>query len=580
MKNADGKVIYVGKSKALKNRVSQYFQSGNGHNLKTSRMVANVRSYDYILCDSEIEALALENKLIKLYTPRYNIRLKDGKSYPYIRMEGGKDNFPYLTVTRSRKKDGASYFGPYSGMKTAYGILEALKRALGLPTCKYRFPKDKGKVRPCIYYQMGQCVAPCIEEGSEQYSEISARISSFLRGHIGKTKADLKEQMTFAAQNLRFEWAASLRDRLKALDRLTDKQKVVGAPGEDFDVIALYEGEDAACLCVMYVRDGSVFDSEYQMLGADSILDGDAVSSALVEIYSCREDIPHFLYLDYPLAEEEQVAFEQYFLEFGKKLKLHIPERGEKKQLCLLARDNAADHAEKESKKEEKTARSLLRLASLLGLDAPPLRIESVDISGYGNEQIVAGYIVFENGVPCKKDYRIYKMKETVGQDDYASMYEAMKRRLAHKDEWQLPDLVLLDGGKGQVGVIKRLFEEQGITTPLFGMVKDDFHKTRAITDGTREISIANEQAVYMLVYNIQEEVHRFASGAALKGKRKTMRRSSLEDIPGIGAAKAKTLLSMKGGLSAVKKATAEELAILKGISAKDAEAVYTYFHK
>ena len=581
MKNAQGRVIYVGKSKALRNRVSQYFQSGTGHNEKTRRMVASVRSFEYVLTNSEIEALALENKLIKLHEPRYNIRLKDGKSYPYIAIAKEPGQWATVKVTRSRKKDGAKYFGPYSGVKTAYAILETAQRIFGLPACKHRFPRDIGKVRPCIYMQMKQCAAPCTGEMSEEeYQKILERVVFFLRGNMGETKRQLSEQMLFAAEHLQFEAAALYRDRLKALERLSDKQQVVGAPGEELDVISLYEDEQSACLAVMYIRDGIIFDSEYLPVSSETILDSDAVCALLCELYTRREDVPSEICIGYPLAAEESETIVEYLKTLGHKTKLHIPQRGTKKQLCDLARDNAAQHAARAQQEEHRDLRGLIRLSALLGIEALPERIEAIDISNYGKEEITAGVVCFEKGVPKKSDYRLFKLRDQAQQDDYQAMCKALERRMARREEWRLPDLLLLDGGKGHVHAVKELLSSINIDLPVFGMVKDDFHKTRALTDGEHEISIAGDQAAFLLVYKIQEEVHRFAFGATSKGKRKTLKRSMLEEIPGIGAQKAKLLLAMPGGLAGIKQASKEELAAIKGVSRKDAQAVYRYFHE
>ena len=580
MKNGEGRVIYVGKSKALRNRVSQYFQGGSGHNEKTRRMVASVRSFDYVLTNSEIEALALENKLIKLHSPRYNIRLKDGKSYPYIRISPEKKGeWPRVTVTRSRKKDGARYFGPYSGIKTPYDILETLKRVFGLPSCKHSFPEEAGKVRPCIYMQMGQCIAPCTGAVSkEDYTAMIDGISSFLKGDMGAVKRELKEEMLAASEELRFERAA-LRDRLKALERLYDKQQVVGAPGDEFDVVSLYEDEECACLCVLYVRDGMIFDSEYLPVGGETILDGDAVCAMLCELYVRKDYLPSEICIGYPLTEEERETLEGYLCSLSHRVKVRLPERGTKKQLCDLARDNAAQHAKRYEKEEKKEQRGLVRLAALLGLEVLPEHIEAIDISNYGNEEITAGLVCFENGKARKSGYRLYKMKDQKRQDDYGAMRSALERRLAPADDQPLPDLLLLDGGKGHVGVVRALFEERGVELPVFGMVKDEFHKTRALTDGENELSIAGDQAAYLLVYKIQEEVHRFAFGATNTAKRKKLKKSVLEEIKGIGKEKARMLLTLEGGLAGVKKASVSELEMIKGISHRDALQVYAHFH-
>ena len=580
MKDAGQKVIYVGKSKALRNRVSQYFQSGHGHNEKTKRMVASVYDFEYILTDSEIEALALENKLIKLYTPRYNIRLKDGKSYPYIRLEREKGRFPHVSVTRTRKKDKALYFGPYSGVKTAYDILEVLKRVFLLPSCKYRFPESTGKVRPCLYMQMNQCLAPCAQEKNPaEWEALGEELTSFLRGNIGETRRFLKRSMQDYSEQLCFEEAALCRDRLKALDRLSDKQKVVGEPGESFDVVSVYEDEKSACIGILYVRDGALSDSEYMPLEDDVILDGEAVSAALCNLYSVREYLPETVYTDYPLEEEALLQVKGYLSSIGKETVFRLCSRGAKKQLCLLAKENAGEAAAKKRETVGKNVRSLMRLATLIGMEVYPESIEAVDISNFGNEEITAGFVRFEAGEPRKKGYRLYKMREVRKQDDYASMEEALRRRLAHREDTPLPDLLLVDGGKGQTNIAKEVLWQEGVSLPVLGMVKDDFHKTRALTDGENELSIAGEQAVYMLIYKIQEEVHRFVFGAATRGKRKKMRKSSLEEIPGIGAKKAKALLQFPGGLAALRVAEPGELEWISGINKKDAQAVYRYFH-
>ena len=580
MKNAEGKVIYVGKSKALKNRVGQYFKSAERHNEKTRRMVASVFDFDCILTDTEIEALALENKLIKLYAPRYNIRLKDGKSYPYIRVERRAGQFPHVTVTRSRKKDGADYFGPYSGMKTAYGILETLRRVFSLPDCKYLFPKDTGRVKPCLYRQMGRCSAPCVSlPEDEELKKLSDSICLFLRGGHGQVKAELKAQMERCSENLRFETAALIRDRLKALDRLLDRQNVVGKPGEEFDVISVYEDDKSACLCVLYIRDGALLDSEFLDVGGDTILDGDAVTALLTELYIRREYMPREVLIGYPLTIEELETLDSYLASIGKKTNVRVPERGAKKQLCDLAANNAREHLSSFEKKDEKNLRSLMRLASLIGMEALPERIEAIDISNFGNEEITAGIVCFENGEPLKSAYRLYKMRDVKTQDDYASMCEALRRRAAHRDDQPFPDLLLVDGGKGHVRTVKKLFDSLGIDLPVIGMVKDEFHKTRALTDGENELSIAGEQSVYMLIYRIQEEAHRFSVRASSGGKSKKLKHSVLEEIPGIGMKKAKKLLSVKGGIAFVKQASREELALIPGITAGDADRIYRHFH-
>ncbi|MBE6638399.1 MAG: excinuclease ABC subunit UvrC [Ruminococcaceae bacterium] len=577
MKNSDGKVIYVGKSKALRNRVSSYFQGIERHNLKTLRMVMSVKDFDWMPTDSEIEALALENKLIKLYQPKYNIRLKDGKSYPYIRMPI-KEAYPKIYVTRERKEDGARYFGPYSGISVAYEIVDSVKRIFGIPGCKYRFPQEIGKIRPCLYSQIGQCVAPCTGNVStEEYALLMEDVTEFLRGNYRKTAAVLQERMTFAAENLRFELAARYRDRLKALERLQDKQKVVGAPGARYDAVSLYQGDLCSCLCLGYIRDGVLIDREYHVFGADQILEEEDLMDFLCRLYQRHTDIPPQICLGFGVCAENGALFSEYLVSLGVHTEIHEPKRGDKKAICELMHESAKEHAAEYIRQNEKGNTALATLSCLLGLASVPETIESVDISNLGNEQITAGLIRFTDGKPDKSGYRTFKFPEMAGQDDYYAMAECIRRRLRHKESWPLPDLLLLDGGKGHVTAVKAVLQEEGVILPVFGMVKDEYHKTRCITDGTGEISIAGEQSVFSLIYRIQEEVHRYTVGRMMQGKRKTLSRSILCDVPGVGEKKAALILKTFGGLAGVKQASVEEIASVKGINREIAETIVRF---
>lgn len=579
MKDAGGRIIYVGKSKALRNRVSSYFEQTAAHSPKTQKMVSRVADFDFILCDTEIEALALENKQIKLHRPKYNIRLKDDKSYPYIRLSRSKpEEWATLTVTRSRKSDGAVYFGPYTGMKVAYDIVMTVRRTLGLPGCKYRFPKDAGRVRPCLYAQIGQCVAPCTGKmTAEEYDALMARAGQILRGNFREAKQALQGEMSRAAAELRFEAAAKYRDRIASLEKLWDKQKVVGAPDVSYDAVAFYEGAPCSCMAVAFVRQGVLTDTVYLLFGADEITDEEALLAALYDLYKRREETPREMCLGFPL---EGTAPEEFALGLGG-CRISFPERGDKKAALTLLRDNARIHAEESARALLRENKVLLQLAKLLGLETVPVAIEAVDISNLGAEQITAGLVLFTDGKPDKKGYRSYKIRSTDGkQDDYASMREAIARRLEHCDTQPLPDLLLLDGGVGHVHTIKRLLAEKGIELPVFGMVKDSFHKTRTLTDGERELGIAGEQGVFTLIYKIQEEVHRYTVGRMMQGKRKTLRRSALLDIPGIGEKKASILLDAFGGLGAIKAADREALSAVKGIGGRDADAILAWSKK
>ena len=583
MRDRGGKVIYVGKSRKLKNRVSQYFQNGE-KNVKTARMVSLVADFDYFLCDTEIEALTLENALIKQYSPKYNIRLKDAKSYPYIKVTA--EEYPRLVMTRTRQADKGKYFGPYSGVATVFSIIDTLKKTLGLPDCKHRFPRDIGKVRPCLYYQMGRCCGVCTGQVSAE--EYQARIDmavDILRGKTAQVRRLAEENMLRCAEEERYEAAATYRDTLRALDRLSDRQNVVAAPDTEQDVVALYSDDICSCISVFYVRSGAVSDKSDFVFGRDQLTEAGDLSAFLCEHYRVRTYIPHEVLLSFPMEQEELETLSAYLTELaGHRVIVRVPERGRLHTLCRMVEDNARERAEKHRAALERDDGTLIRLAQLCGLEVYPERIEAYDISNLGTEHLTAGMIVCRDGQFRRSDYRTFHIKTVQGTDDYASMREALYRRLSHLSDEDgsfstAPDLILLDGGRGHVGVIRELLDEMGLDIPVFGMVKDDYHKTRALCTDTEEISIAREQQVFMLLYRIQEEVHRYTVSRMDAAKRKTLKTSSLEKIPGIGAVKAKKLLGALGGLGAIKQASVEQLAAVKGISERDAKAVYEYFH-
>ncbi len=583
MKDKGGRIIYVGKSRKLKNRVSQYFQNSE-KSIKTARMVAAIRDFEYYLCETEIEALTLENTLIKQHTPKYNIKLKDAKSYPYIKITD--EPYPRLVMTRKRERDRGKYFGPYSGTSTVYSVLDTLTRILALPTCKRRFPRDIGRERPCIYYQMGRCCGPCTGKVSEaEYAATMALAADVLRGHTAEVKRRITEQMYTYAEAEQFEAAARCRDTLQALDRLRQKQTVVASPDTEQDVIGYYEDEVTSCVSVFYIRAGAVMDKEEYLAGGERILDADSLGAFLCEHYRVREQIPRQILLSFAMDGEETAAVAAYLSGLaGHKVTLHTPERGQGRTLCELVRTNAAERVRQYRLDAEKDEQALVRLAELLELEAYPTRIEAYDISNMGKEHLTAGMIVCEDGRFNRTDYRHFKIRSVVGTDDYASMREALDRRLSHLADgegsfFRPPDLILLDGGRGHVSAVRALMAERGVDIPVFGMVKDDFHKTRALCTEDGEISIAKENAVFVLIYRIQEEVHRFTVSRMTAAKRKTLTHSSLTAIRGIGDAKAKALLAAHGGLAGVKNATEEQLAATKGISAADARSIYRHYH-
>lgn len=584
MRNAEGRVIYVGKSRKLKNRVSQYFQNSL-KGFKTEKMVSRVADFDYFLCDTEMEALALENTLIKQYTPKYNIRLKDAKSYPYIKITA--EPYPRLQFTRTRHADKGRYFGPYSGASVAGSVLQTLQKTLRLPTCNRRFPRDIGKERPCLYYQLGQCCGPCTGKVSEaEYAELIRCATEILRGNSAEAERALRAKMEQAAEAERYEKAAEYRDRLFALQKLSERQKVVAAPDTAEDVFGFYQDDYGAAMSVFYVREGALLDKYEIVFGNDEILDAEALVSFVFDHYRLRADIPPRILLSFDVDEEELAPLSALLSEAaGHKVLLYPPQRGERKRLCELAVQNAAERLAAARRESEKNDETMVRLAELLALEVVPDRIESYDISNLGEEHKTCGMIVYEGGKFQKSDYRTFRIRNVEGTDDYASMREALSRRFAHlKDEQggfsKLPDLVLLDGGAAHVGVIRRLLEELQISVPVFGMVKDEFHKTRALCSEQEEISIAQDRAVFTVIYRIQEEVHRFSVKRMSEAKRGTLRTSSLERIPGVGKAKAKLLLSYFGGLAAVKNAEREALANAPGIGPVLADVIYRYFHE
>lgn len=583
MKDKRGKVIYVGKSRKLKNRVSQYFQDSK-KNLKTAKMVSLVDDFDYYLCDTEMEALTLENRMIKQYAPKYNIKLKDSKSYPYIKITAGL--YPSVMYTRKRIADHAKYFGPYSGTGTVFEIIGLLQRSLGMPSCKRSFPEDIGKERPCIYYQMGQCVGLCTGKISpEEYAETVKTAVSILRGNTSGAKAELREQMLRYAEEEKYELAAKCRDSIAALESLSEKQKVVSAPDADQDIFALYSDDACSCISVFNIREGAVTDKCEFLFGADGIADADTMPTFICDYYMKREYIPREVLLDFDIDEDDREMLAEYLSSAsGRRVSVRTPEKGDTKTLCRMVFANAADKAKLYKLGAEKDESVLLKLAIALSLETLPVRIEAYDISNIGSEHKTCGMVVMKNARFSRADYRTFSIKTVDGVDDYASMREALSRRFSHLDDEngsfsEYPDLILLDGGKGHVSTIKELMREMNIDIPVFGMVKDDFHKTRALCTDTDEISIARDQAVFSLVYRLQEEVHRFSVSRMETAKRKTLTNSTLTKIDGIGAVKAKKILVHFGGLAGVKAASLDTLRVSPGISERDAKNIYEYFH-
>ena len=581
MKNSDGEIIYVGKSKKLKNRVTSYF-TGNSHSLKTARMVSLVRDFDYILCKTEIEALTLENVLIKKHSPKYNIKLKDAKSYPYIKITA--EEYPRLVVTRERKSDKGRYFGPYSGSSAAYGALDAVVRVFGLPTCKRQFPKDIGKERPCIYRDMGRCVAPCAGGVSaEEYGRLIKGAERVLSGNSAAAREYLTAQMEHCSEMLEFERAAALRDSIIALEKLSEKQKVVADGRLERDVFAFYESDTVSVLSVLSVRGGMLINKNEFVLSAVETASDEELISLIASHYDEWGNIPREIMLDFRVPEDDATLLAEYLsLIACRKVAVKFPERGDGRALCDMALANAKESARQHRLEGEREDKSIKRLSVLLGLDSVPARIEAYDISNIANENIVASMVVWQDGRLKRSDYRLFNITTTDGADDYGSMREALGRRLSHIGDGtaslgERPDLILVDGGDAHVGVAREALSVLDLCIPVFGMVKDDFHKTRALTDGEREISIAKEFDAYGFIYNLQEEAHRFALKSSQRAKTKTLTHSVLEKIEGIGPAKARALLAAMP-LGKIKSAGADELCAVKGIGRSDAEKIVDFF--
>lgn len=584
MHDKSDKIIYIGKAKALKNRVSQYFGSEKNHDDKVRRMVSNVEYFEYILTDSEFEALVLECSLIKQHNPKYNILLKDDKGYHYIKVTSG--SWPRISEAKQILDDGANYIGPFvSSWATRESIDEALK-IFRLPSCTRKFPQDIGKARPCLNYYIKQCCAPCRGRVNEaDYNESVSDAIEFLRGGSAECMRELTQKMNAAAESLEFERAAKIRDRLAAIKRMGDKQKVVAARVPEQDIIALAQGAQTSCFEVFRFVSGRLCDRETFLMGETGNPDV-ARSEFIEQYYSMRERIPPRVCLD-GTAEGSELLGQWLTQKAGKKVTVSVPQKGEQAQLVEMCRSNAAEQLAQTTGRTGREASALDELGRLLGMEQPPMYIESYDISNLAGGENVAGMVVFENGRPLKAAYRKFKIKTVVGQDDYASMQEVIERRFheyfEQKDSGvgfgRLPDLILLDGGKGHVAAVRPVLEAAGLNVPLFGMVKDDKHRTRAIAQDGGEIAINSNRSAFTLVSSIQDEVHRFAIGYHHQMRKKTTISSTLTSIEGVGQTRARALLKHFKTISSIKNADLEELAAAPGMTKPAAQRVYEFFH-
>ena len=583
MHSADGEIIYIGKAKALRNRVSQYFGSQNNHAEKVRRMVDNVDCFEYIITDSEFEALILECSLIKQHTPKYNILLKDDKGYSYIKVSG--DKWRKISYVLQKNDDGAEYIGPYKSSYYVKSAVEEANKIFMLPTCNRKFPQDFGKGRPCLNYHIKLCTAPCTGKVKfADYNESVEQALAFLKGGSSNSVKDLTKKMEEAAENLEFERAARIRDKISAIKKMGDKQKVVANKVLDEDVIASFSDGHKTCFQVFRFEGGRLFDRESFIF--DSGDSEGETEEFILRYYTIRGDVPKNIAIDKEF--DGLTAMQDWLSEKrGSKVYITVPQRGEQAQLMAMCRSNAAEELAQRKGATVKEYSVLEELKELLGLEKIPSYIESYDISNLAGTENVAGMIVYKDGKPYKCAYKKFKIKGFDGQDDYASMAEVIGRRFneylkAEKADdgfGKLPDLILLDGGKGQVAVAKQVLREMNIDVPLFGLVKDDKHRTRAVTGDGGEISVNSRRALFTFLSKMQDEVHRFAIGYHHERRSKNTFKSSLTEIEGIGEKRARAMLKYFRTIDNISKADLEELEGCPQMTKNAAVAVYRYFH-
>ena len=579
-----GKVIYVGKAKKLKNRVSQYFQDTASHNEKTRRMVSQVDHFDTIFVSSEFEALILENSLIKQHMPRYNILLKDDKGYPFIRL--GREPYARFTMVNKPADDGAEYFGPFGGRNETRGAIDAICAAFKLPTCARRFPRDIGKERPCLNHHMGRCDGFCRGvPDAEEYDRRLAQAKLLLSGKYRQLTRSMREEMQREAEALRFEQAEALRDRINAIEVLGKHQKVIAGICTDTDVWGLYHGAAKCGWAVIHVEEGSVTGRETDVFTAPTDESDSAMLSALLsQYYLPKSVLPREILLPCEIEDAEELT--QVLTErAGRRVNVHVPQRGEKAELLAMAQRNAREDVERVTTLQERENKTLAALTQMLGLSEPPQRMESYDISNTGASDIVASMVVYNGARPQKSAYRRFRMKTVSGHpDDYASMEEVLTRRLQRYLDGDekfapLPDVMLIDGGATHAQVAERVCAALHLPLPVFGMVKDDHHHTRAlITARGHEIDLHANPAVFALIGQIQEETHRFAITFHHERHTKSTVRSALDGIPGVGKTRKSALLKAFKSVKAIREA--DEAALAKVVPRPTAHTIYEHFHQ
>ena len=580
MRDKNDTVIYVGKAKKLKNRVSQYFQDTASHSPKTRIMVSKIHHFEVIVAASEFEALVLECSLIKRHMPKYNILLKDDKGYPYLRLDM-REIYPKITLVNKLADDGAQYFGPYGSRSVTRDVIEAIRLTLKLPGCSKQFPRDVGKERPCLNYHMNQCAGWCqTAKSCSEYRLTMEQARQLLLGNYKNVTEEIRKQMLEAAENLEFELAAGLRDRLTAVETLGQKQLVTALTLADTDVVGYGETETKACFAILHFSNGNLLDKDYEVFAKPEDKH-EAVSSLLKQYYISRGLAPKIVLLPFEIDDSE--LFSQLMeQQFGKKSKLRIPQRGDNMRLVELANKNAYEEAQRLTDKEERISAIVAFLGKMLSID-PPKRIESFDISNISGTDIVGSMVVFKDGKPKKSEYKRFKIEGLSNQDDYASMRQVIQRRFRHYKNGdtgfdEKPDLLLIDGGVNHACAALEVLTALDLTIPVFGMVKDDRHRTRAlVTPQGNEIAIDSQQSIFAFIGTIQEETHRFAITYHRKLRSKRLKYSELDGIAGIGPKRKQDLLRQFKSIQAISAAT---LAELERFLPKDAAAaVYHHFH-
>lgn len=600
MRNKSDDIIYVGKAIVLKNRVRQYFQSSRNHTEKIRQMVQNIDHFEYIITDSELEALVLECNLIKEHMPKYNTMLKDDKTYPYLRVTLN-EAFPRVSVVREQKKDKAKYFGPYTSVNAVKDTLELLRKIYKIRSCNRVLPKDIGKERPCLYYHMGQCDAPCQNYISqEDYRNNINEVIEFLNGNYTRVAKLLEEKMEAASKELEFEKAAQYRDLLHSVKQIAGKQKITNTDQVDRDIIAFAREKDEAVVQTFFIRGGKLIGRDhFHLSGVEDEEDEEVMASFLKQFYAGTPLIPKEIYLGARTGDEELIT-EWLTKKRGQKVYLKVPQKGDKEKLVELARKNAElilkQDIEKIKREEAKTIGALKELAQYLDL---PLveRVESFDISNTSGFESVGSMVVFEKGKPKKADYRKFKIRTVKGPDDYASMYEVLTRRFTHGQKeleqyrekqqdvafgsfTKYPDLILMDGGKGQVGIALKVLSELNLNIAVCGMVKDDNHRTRGLFYNNRELPIDKSSELFKLITRIQDETHRFAIEYHRVLRQKHQIHSILDDINGIGPTRRRALMKYFQSLEAIQEAQVEEILKVPAMNRQSAEQVYEFFHR